>query len=168
MRKINIFLFTFIFLLAAVTGCSATKQSNKITATTPTLDVSSIIFTNFNLPDKIVAYKNGSIIELSKKDKLYLEILKLSDKRIDPNSGALKMGIRKEGIDNLKKTGIVIEFEYSEPQEKLGHMERKYSGLIFPLTGHYIGYCFFEDNTNFYGGPIHGLSVPDDLLELLN
>ena len=168
MRKICIFLFTFIFLVVVVIGCSTVKQPKKIKDTAPAVDVSSITFTNFNLPDKIIVCKNGSISELSKKDKLYLEILKLSDKRIDPNSGALKMGIRKDGIDNLKKTGIVIEFVYSEPQEKLGHMERKYSGLIFPLTGHYIGYCFFEDNTNFYGGPIHGLSAPDDLLALLN
>lgn len=71
-------------------------------------------------------------------------------------------------MDELKRNETIIEFVYSEQQENIGDLKQKYTGLIFPLTGHFIGYCFFEQGTNCYAGPIHNLGHNDDLLNLLD
>lgn len=90
-------------------------------------------------PNKIFVYYDGSPIEISKDDKIFKEIIELTNKRIDKDKISTAQDVVSENyVDSLKKEKLSLEFLYEEEQQMNltgdGFMPMKYTKLFFPLV----------------------------------
>ncbi|HHD2752147.1 TPA: hypothetical protein ACOTG0_000917 [Clostridium perfringens] len=97
-------------------------------------------------PNKIFVYYDGSPIEISKDDKVFKEIVELTNKRIDKDKLSTAQDIVSENyVDSLKKEKLSLEFLYEEEQEMNltgdNFTPIKYTKLFFPLV--------ISDNSNY-------------------
>lgn len=105
------------------------------------------------LPNKIFVYYDGSPIEISKEDKIFKEIVQLTNKRIDKDKISTVQDVVSENyVDSLKKEKLSLEFLYEEEQEMNltgdGLIPIKYTKLFFPLV--------ISDNSNYNSSSLMG------------
>jgi hypothetical protein len=124
---------------------------------------------HFVEPDTIIVYKDGMTKTFYRDDKLYTEIVKHIDNRINSDLHVVKLGFHKDDMDILKQHEVLIEFIYSEKQKSKYWGSVGYTHLLFPLTGEYNDLYFMETNNgNNYSGPIGILKSSEDVLDLLD
>ena len=92
------------------------------------------------VPDKIIVYKSGEAKILSPRDKIFKEIVNLTNKRIDENKvSTVKDGgsINNKYINDLKRSTLAVEFIYTSSQKMEakddGFTPMNYSRLFFQL-----------------------------------
>ncbi|MDZ4992090.1 hypothetical protein GNF80_03770 [Clostridium perfringens] len=124
MKKFSSFiLLIFILLISTLfLGCDSSPKDELI-----------------KLPNKIFVYYDGSPIEISKDNKIFKEIVELTNKRIDKDKISTAQDVVSENyVDSLKKEKLSLEFLYEEEQEMNltgdGFMPMKYTKLFFPLV----------------------------------
>ncbi|MDZ5254479.1 hypothetical protein [Clostridium sp. LIBA-8841] len=90
-------------------------------------------------PNKIVVYYDGAPIEVSKDDKIFKEIVDLTNRRIDKDEiSTVKDIVSENYVDSLKTKKLSLEFLYDDEQEMNltgdGFMPMKYTKLFFLLV----------------------------------
>lgn len=127
-----------------------------------------------NLPDKIIIYKDSKSYTITKDDKNFNEIVKLTNKRINEyNLEIIKDIIDDDCIAEYKKEPLAIEFIYTQEQT-LNSI--KYNKLFFVLVDKTSGtesnsviYTFQYGNTNSYIDSSRGpIKSPEKLINLIN
>lgn len=144
-------------------ACSDLKKTN--TSAAANNDIETKV-SNINLPSEIIIYKDGKKNNILKNGKNYTEMVSSIDKSLCGNLKLIQLVITKDNMDKLKKTETIIEFKYQEQQRKLSNLNFYYTGLIFPLSGDYDGYCFLKQGSNDYTAPINGLSISKNLSDI--
>ena len=126
-RTVLILVFLSFFLFSGT--CEIYK---KVTAINP-----------LSMPDKILVYKKGIEIDISKTDSEYKEILKFSNARFPKYMCRTTDVINNEVIEKYKKETVAVELIYNKEQsmelknDKQGSF--KYNKLFF----------VFEDNHQY-------------------
>lgn len=146
------FLIVFLYILTACAKLSETTN-NKF---------------YFKEPNKIVIYLDGNTQTLTNEDKLFSDIVKQMNLRVQSTLSIAKLAFRNSDMDTIKKKEVVVEFVYSKNQKsKFGFVKKEYTSLIFPLTGQNKEFCFFKHNDD-YSGPVSPLRNSEIILQLIN
>lgn len=123
MKKFSV-LVILIFLLPisiSILGCGSSSNDKII-----------------KLPNKIFVYYDGSPIEISNEDKIFKDIIELTNKRFDKDTISTIQDVVSENyVDSLKKEKLSLEFLYEKDQEMNltgnGFISMNYTKLFFPL-----------------------------------
>lgn len=164
MKKVALGLLVFMILISIFSACTRENQSS--VQVNMVSEVNKVYFTE---PDKILVYQNGNAQIINKDNKLFSEITKLINERVDNRISTYRLGFDEYRMSTTKEKELVIEFAYSKDQKsKFENVERQYNNLIFPLTGEYKEFCFFDNGKKDYSGPLGKLKHSAGLLKLLN
>lgn len=127
---------------------------------------------HFELPDKIILLDHGTQKLIAKTDKLFRDIIDLSDARFMASMDYYDLTISNSEMNKIEKEEMVIEFIYQSSQ-KTKYMdfnnnvqEREYKRLVMPLSGDYKRMVFFDNDEGKYRSP-GVLTAPYDLIKRL-
>jgi len=164
MKKGTLALLVCIILISIFSACTRENQSS--VQVNMDSEIKKVYFTE---PDEILIYKNDNKQVISKDNKLFSEIIKQMNDRVDNRISTYRLGFDENRMSTTKEIELVIEFVYSKDQKsKFEDVERQYNKLIFPLTGEYKEFCFFDNGKKDYSGPLGKLKHSAGLLNLLN
>lgn len=129
---------------------------------------------HFELPDTIILIEHGNRKVITKEDKLYEDIVNLSDARFKSSMEYYNLSISSSDIYKIEKDEMVIEFIYqSQNSQKTKYIDfnnntqiREYKRLVMPLSGEYKRMVFFDNKDGNYSSP-GVLSAPYDLIKRL-
>lgn len=137
-----------------------------------------------HIPDKLIVYKAGEAKVLSPNDKIFKEIVNLTNKRIDENKvSTVKDGgsINNNYINDLKRSTLAVEFIYTTRQKMEvkgdGFTPMNYYKLFFQLkdlkSDNNDGYNSYNKTFQYgteenYNGSSRGpLTESKELIELV-
>ena len=129
--------------------------------------------TYFNYPDSVTIYRNGSAAKLNVSDSLCTEIVSLIRNRIKEPIYVSKLAVSADDIVQIKEQETVVELSYCRLQSTTYNImntqqTKKYSRLLFPLTGKFRDLMFFGDTKSYSSGPFGPLAAPDSVLILVH
>jgi hypothetical protein len=110
----------------------------------------------FELPDRIIIYKNGVQSYIEKNTELYNKIVYLTDKRFERECGLSEEMITKEMINDIKNE-LAIEFIYSKEMQTTYKCfdyswNKHYTKILFPLPD---SRAIFGDEEKYQNCPWH-------------